>query len=406
MRSRKAQRFPLLTFASPPAVLPLPTGCPFHVAAAVLAPDHTGRRRLVSGRARTADGAFNRTVMEGIERSSAVYTGREQVVVATFDEIQGSAIDPRDLLKYSPRQLDHAEVWNSSADRDQWIPGPFNTGRAISWLEIEHVSTGNRGYAPAAYCLLSYPNCYDIGFCLADSSGLAAGLNREEATLRAVLELVERDAVSIWWYNRLKLPEVTIPQSQEELVRLFRSWLRTLRRKLHLIDLTNDLEIPVVAALAYGEDGKGFWFGSAAGPDLHQAIEGALGEVCQFMLSANFARPMSAARQAIPPNFVAWAAAASLRRNRHLTPSGRLDHRREHAGPEDVLGKLRSKAVDLFVVCLSRDDAPTVVRVLAPALRPIWPRYAEGRLFEVPVAMGARKRPISESDLNPTAILY
>ena len=40
---------------------------------------------------------------------------------------------------------------------------------------------------------------------LADSNGCAAGNTREEAIVPGFLELVERDAYAIWWYNRLRV---------------------------------------------------------------------------------------------------------------------------------------------------------------------------------------------------------
>jgi ribosomal protein S12 methylthiotransferase accessory factor len=41
------------------------------------------------------------------------------------------------------------------------------------------------------------------------------------------------------------------------------------------------------------------------------------------------------------------------------------------------------------------------VRVIAPGLRHFYRRFAPGRLYDVPVKLGLRDRPIAESDLNP-----
>ena len=48
----------------------------------------------------------------------------------------------------------------------------------------------------------------------------------------------------------------------------------------------------------------------------------------------------------------------------------------------------------------------TVVRAIVPALRPIWPRFAPGRLFDVPVRTGERPAPLAEAGLNPNPIIY
>ena len=47
-------------------------------------------------------------------------------------------------------------------------------------------------------------------FYYADSNGTAAGTNRTEAILQGFLELVERDAVAMWWYHRLQRPAVDL----------------------------------------------------------------------------------------------------------------------------------------------------------------------------------------------------
>jgi ribosomal protein S12 methylthiotransferase accessory factor len=42
-----------------------------------------------------------------------------------------------------------------------------------------------------------------------------------------------------------------------------------------------------------------------------------------------------------------------------------------------------------------------VVRVIVPGLRHFYRRFAPGRLYDVPVKLKLRDRPLSESELNP-----
>ena len=42
-----------------------------------------------------------------------------------------------------------------------------------------------------------------------------------------------------------------------------------------------------------------------------------------------------------------------------------------------------------------------VVRVIVPGLRHFYRRFAPGRLYDVPVKLGLRKRPLREAELNP-----
>ncbi len=42
-----------------------------------------------------------------------------------------------------------------------------------------------------------------------------------------------------------------------------------------------------------------------------------------------------------------------------------------------------------------------MVRVIVPGLRHFYRRFGPGRLYDAPVALGFRKRPTRERDLNP-----
>ena len=58
--------------------------------------------------------------------------------------------------------------------------------------------------------------------------------------------------------------------------------------------------------------------------------------------------------------------------------------------------------LDFLVLDQTRPDieAP-VVRVIVPGLRHFYPRFAPGRLYDVPVKLGWLDRPLPEDELNP-----
>ena len=62
--------------------------------------------------------------------------------------------------------------------------------------------------------------------------------------------------------------------------------------------------------------------------------------------------------------------------------------------------------MEFLVLDQTRPDiGMPVVRVIVPGLRHFWARFAPGRLYDVPVGMGRRKRPLSEADLNPAPVI-
>ena len=58
--------------------------------------------------------------------------------------------------------------------------------------------------------------------------------------------------------------------------------------------------------------------------------------------------------------------------------------------------------LDFLVLDQTRPDIEVpVVRVIVPGLRHFYRRFGPGRLYEVPLTLGLRKRPWREADLNP-----
>ncbi len=153
----------------------------------------------VVGRGLNEDDALVACLAEGCERYSAFYQGNEPTMLASCRSLGAGAVHPQDLLHFSKRQFLSRE---EHTDVDEFfIPVPFDEDMAIDWVEARSLTEESR-LLPAAYCYLrhmepSHP------FCVADSSGCAAGVDRDSAVERGLLELIERDAAAIWWYNQL-----------------------------------------------------------------------------------------------------------------------------------------------------------------------------------------------------------
>ena len=62
----------------------------------------------------------------------------------------------------------------------------------------------------------------------------------------------------------------------------------------------------------------------------------------------------------------------------------------------------KQAGLDFLVLDQTRLDIEVpVVRVIVPGLRHFYRRFAPGRLYDVPVKLGWRDRPVAESDVNP-----
>ena len=96
-------------------------------------------------------------------------------------------------------------------------------------------------YVPYAYA----PGEQALSFQM--SPGTSCHRTREAATLRAILEIIERDSLTICWEAQASFPPVDIDQVQEVAARLS---LASSTVELFAFDLTTDLAIPVVLTLA------------------------------------------------------------------------------------------------------------------------------------------------------------
>jgi oxazoline/thiazoline synthase len=375
-------------------------GCPVCVCAGVLAADERGRVRIVSGRGLSPAEAEARCLAEAAERSLAVWDEERPVLRAALSEMPAPAVDPRQLVLLSEDQYARREAWNAAVPADHHWPAPIDPGRPLDWVEARPLTGGEPVLVPAACCFLGFPAALEQGFAVPDSSGLAAGKSVEDAAGRALLELVERDAVAVWWYNRLKRPPLDFDRDHLPWLSVFEEHLDASGRRVWTLDLTHDLGVPVAAAVSSDQAGRDLALGFGAGWTAEEAVTAALGELVQFEASKRLQTAGG------PLDLVTLARTGSLDDFPFLVPHA--DAPVQPPGPGSTAGlveALAEQGLAAFIVDLSRGSW-FVVRVIVPGLRPLWPRFAPGRLSDVPHRLGWTDGPTPEASYNPVPILY
>ncbi|MBI3470936.1 MAG: TOMM precursor leader peptide-binding protein [Candidatus Solibacter usitatus] len=359
------------------------------------------------GRGRTEAQAKLSCAGEAIERYCASADGSEPRVRASYRELGAAAVYPPDLLLVSPRQYRNRKVWNRSHPGFNWVPEPFDESREIDWTPVQSFPGGQTRYLPTAYCYLRYPAPPDHRFCSSESSGCAAGPTLTAAIRHGFLESVERDALALWWYNRVRRPEVDLDSFEEPFFSAVRDDLRRWGRTLSVLDISSDLGIPVFAAVSATRAGRRILFGFGADPDAKTALTSALLEVNQMIAQE---RNLTGAAAEHVPELAAWLRKATLANQPYLKPA-RVPRKTaadypQPGGPDTDLSWLvraaARRGLETLMLDLTRPDIGVpVVRVTVPGLRPAWARYAPGRLYEVPVQLGWLKKARAESELNP-----
>jgi oxazoline/thiazoline synthase len=380
--------------------------CPLKVVAGVLKPDAWGRRRVVSGRGVDIEAATLGCFFEAIERLSAVFSRDFSIVQASARELSGSTVDPRRLLQISDAQYKAKTQWNASVDADHWLPSPFDDVLNISWIEAKSLTSDETVLLPAAVCFLGYPDALKEGFPIPDSSGLASGQSVADATEKALLELVERDAVSMWWYSRARRPALDAGFTELDLWVPFSQWMSRCRRRFWLLDLTHDLAVPVAVAVSCDENGSDVSLGFGASFTPAKAAEQAMGELVQFEATKrNFSLNLSGQY----PHLLSWCRSININDAPFLVPDGRSTQTMSNqlSRFDATLSMLKAAGLDAFVVDFSQPDIGAIsVRVVAPGLRSVWPRFAPGRLYDVPHALKWHSKVLQETELNPVPMLY
>jgi ribosomal protein S12 methylthiotransferase accessory factor len=233
-------------------------------------PLHAGSAAVgVSGVGLSPQEAFQGCIGEGIEYLSQLQTGNDVLEPADLgDPVVGLGRQGRDFLAAFSAHRVRGDV-------------------QLSWHRATRLTDGGELLLPADLCLRRPSDQQEVKPPFPLSTGSAAGRSWEAAALHGLLELIERDAASLWWQggNRGGL----IPPQHEAQIEA-RDLLAQLRqqvsaRRSWLLDITTDIGVPCVVAVSCLTDGFGFALGLAARPTLKAAACSAVLEMCQLELA-------------------------------------------------------------------------------------------------------------------------
>ena len=350
-------------------------------------------------------------VCESIERWSGRSQGNETDRVASHADLVASgtrAVHPRDLLHFSERQYADREAWNAAHSDFAWVPHRFDDDWPIGWTTAWSLTRDEPVLVPTAYAFYNVVMEAGHVFCSADSNGSAAGNTLTEAVLQGFLELVERDAVAIWWYNRLSMPALDLDAVDDAVLQAVRADYAASNRALWVLEVTGDLRIPTYVAVSPRLDRREeIVQGYGAHLDPRIALWRAISEASQMLghLEGVDLTTLS------DPDLAAWYADARIADHPYLAPGPLVGLPAGTAGGSlrevaaDALGRAEAVGLEVLVVDQSREDVPLhVAKVIVPGLRHFWPRLGPGRLYDVPVREGLLPAPRAEADLNPVPI--
>ena len=234
-------------------------------------PMHDGSPMVgVSGVGLSLQQAFQSCIGEGVEYLSQLQIETDVLFRPGIDDWTG---------KLGPMALELVAILSERRSQPE---------RALSWVRAIRATDGAEVMLPADICLRRPPAQREFAPPFPLSIGSAAAPSREAAALHGLLELIERDATSLWWrggqLGRAIPPQHEAAVAAEHLLGQLRHTASAPRRTW-LLDITTDIGVPCVVAVSCRADGSAFAFGLAARPRLEAAARSAIVEMCQLELA-------------------------------------------------------------------------------------------------------------------------
>jgi ribosomal protein S12 methylthiotransferase accessory factor len=372
----------------------------------------------IGGAGLTRSEAAAAAVGEALERYSATYVPHERIVVASARELGDEAVAPKRFALFSASQ--HAESGFpfrpfTERTRVPWIAGYSLPDRRHAWVPAELVFLGDS--VPAGEERIGH----------ATSSGMACAEQPDDACVRGLCEVLERDAFMVVWANRLSLPRLDWT-AHEPITALDRRLFAPLGLEYAAIDLSLFHRLPSVLAIVRAPAGFPGALGVGAGtaPTIERAWWKALSEAfAARAASAKLALLDERAPGADHPvasfedhilqyaDHGRAAATAFLDASRERVPVGSvpsLDGSSPAGHVAALCDRVEAAGSSACAVDVTSPDVSalglTVVKVLAPELSALdvlhRARFLGGRrLYSAACDAGLRAHPLAEDDVNP-----
>ena len=197
----------------------------------------------------TREQAKAAAIGESIERYCSSVYNKEDLVFASYTELKPNAVPPSDWILFSDRQY-----------AKKGFPfKPFTENTKIFWVEGQSLITNKTVYVPANFVYLPFyvSDEQEAPIAPSVSTGLSAGITYESAILGGIYEVVERDAITNMWLNNLSLSTIDEYSNNTGVGKIIKERIMIDNAKYNIIEITNDIGIPVVFCVKLFQSSKG-----------------------------------------------------------------------------------------------------------------------------------------------------
>jgi thiazole/oxazole-forming peptide maturase SagD family component len=259
-----------------------------------------------------------------------------------------------------------------------------DAARTPDWVTATHAVTAAEVAVPADIVFRRVPARRVVENSGPLSAGVAAGRTPAAAAERAILELVERDALALWWLAGRSPRAAAAAENRLADDLLARMRGADAARATHICDLTTDLGIPVCFAYSHDRNGFGLACGAAARRRADQATQAAILEMLQMEMAGTVATAKQRERGDEALNAADRRHIARIALHVPSCPAfatGAAGEGLATASTEPVAAHLLKAGIDVYLVTQTRSEIGIdVVRAIAPQLQPYARSIATERL--------------------------
>lgn len=331
------------------------------------------------GTSTSRDIAAAKAIGECIERyCSSIYDldtmPLSSSLAADFDHVSPEHFVLFSAEQYASRRLPYLQFGETTPAR---------------WVPARRITDGSTIHVPAASVYLPYYGERDdeVPVIPPLSTGLAAGPSFARASCSGLLEVVERDAFCRCWYGRQSPPLIDRTTLTSKIVDMIDRF-EACRYNIDLLDITSDLGIPVVLAIARGAHNDGPALSVAASAALNPVVA-ATKALEELAMTVRYQRDLALGRyksvnlagdlhlgywnQQSRRELAAflWASSERIDMYRHAQVVGV----REHDALTWLAARLAHHGYDALVCDITSSDIRAtglvVVRAIVPGLQPL-----------------------------------
>ncbi len=360
--------------------------------------------------------ALIKTIGEAVERQAQSVYDYKKFKIAKFSELR-NVLDPLSFAGPSLNQRGQKgwERWRIENDSN------------FRWIKARSVVTGKKIWVPAQLAYLPYHFHNDPGEPIINwpiTTGAAAGLTEEDAMIRGICEVIERDAFIITYLNKLSPPKVDLENSGEFLAKIAAEFKKYFL-ELNIYALPTDA--PVAVMLAVISDLTGFLpaicVGAKAHADPFRAAKGAALEAfhvrigCKMMLERRTPEKDYSKIRNPGDHVLFWSQNERKGDLDFLNKNGKLisirQNERTNENTQDSLNNLINFFKQNNLEAIWADLTPKhfrktgifIGKAIIPKFQPLFmderfPYYGGERLYKLPVLLGYLQGPLSEDEFN------